>query len=867
MRRRQGRQLPSSPTLLNPNHRNHHLLLQSESSMTMLMDTSLGEVAAASSAAASPSLAKLLLPTPASSRIGSSNRPSRKKRSTTDHHQLDLDHLEQLALEAIEMENRSRARMGDDEPGLQGGGGGDQENASQPLKHSKVTGNSSSSSSSNNRAFGSRLENLVSAPRLVQAGIGDKKDEQHQREGLGAKPKLKEKPIPLALLRGEKGSFQNKKEEEEEEESLRRNTLQPDVAKAVFDPPLSSRVGKKSRDVRESSLPDLVLDQQQETERRGKIEQGHVQVTTSMWKGGERSGARSKSNTRTTLEAGPAVRVGSSSLSSSKPSSSESREERRRRLGLEPLELPIQPSEQQDLASKAKEVAIHHVEGDDDDDDGRIRVQGRRLSRSNQADIVVKKVRLLPPISGGEDGTRQDEEGQEEAKFSVGSFPTSPRSSLVNKDAKVAAARRARRSASPSKLDVPSELRRDADLQGMEDVANRGREKKEEETQSHERMRPVSYDRRVGEGERGDSKVSEKVVTPCLKEESPNQSEVEPVAATETTQRGRRRSARLSSIKAVDPVAALSIKVEKGGQSFKQHGDELGSPSNDDQGRLTSSKAAVVKVEKRTNERRSTLTLTTGMSKSKGLEEEEWKKEKKKATAVAAVAPPPKGFRMTRSGELIKVAKVEPFRLGETLTRKRRGDDEQRRGQAEGRGTNKANPVPEFIRRRKLELERKEEERLREEMEKLREEEERRRRRRKRLLNKVEEEEEEDQGEGWEEERKKRSRRGEGEGGGVPSRSVGQGKTKVKGFVSEVDKRCKERKVWEERRRVKEEALEREKERLRLEREKLEEEEYKEARKKTIIIPNPVPAFYYRFRSGNGGVRGGNGDDGGAQVK
>ncbi|KAN0064751.1 hypothetical protein ACQY0O_001808 [Thecaphora frezii] len=180
-------------------------------------------------------------------------------------------------------------------------------------------------------------------------------------------------------------------------------------------------------------------------------------------------------------------------------------------------------------------------------------------------------------------------------------------------------------------------------------------------------------------------------------------------------------------------------------------------------------------------------------------------------------------FRQTATGELVPISSLEAaaFRLSTdargaqhaAAVKIRLEKQEQERKQ---KATYKANPIPEWMRKRKEELEKAEEERLQAQLEEARQLE----------LNK---------------QKKKRV----ATSSLVASASPKKQRTVAKPFVSSVEARLAERQRWEEKRKRKEALIEAEREKARRVREQREEEEYREARKRSVIKANPLPDYLH----------------------
>ncbi|PWN92667.1 hypothetical protein FA10DRAFT_263428 [Acaromyces ingoldii] len=191
-------------------------------------------------------------------------------------------------------------------------------------------------------------------------------------------------------------------------------------------------------------------------------------------------------------------------------------------------------------------------------------------------------------------------------------------------------------------------------------------------------------------------------------------------------------------------------------------------------------------------------------------------KAKPLATVTTAV---PEGFRLSSTGQLVAISKPKEFSFAKPSSR---ATQETRQG---GTAGPKANPVPEWLKKRREALKKEEAARLEAELERVRIEE---------------------------------LHRGQAP---QPSQSRLRGQLEAKenvhgpattvapgAFVSSVEARLAERAAWEERRREKEEALEKQREAARLERQKRDDEEYREARKRSVPKANPVPAWLHQRR-------------------
>lgn len=168
----------------------------------------------------------------------------------------------------------------------------------------------------------------------------------------------------------------------------------------------------------------------------------------------------------------------------------------------------------------------------------------------------------------------------------------------------------------------------------------------------------------------------------------------------------------------------------------------------------------------------------------------------------------PNGYRISSTGTLVnRTAPKSP-----AITKSRLRGTAQT--QCSKDRVPRANPVPEWLKRRKEELARQEEERLEQERERIRALE----------LSKSTAER-------------------------VPSNTTVRKSTASKqagqGFVSAVERRMAERAEWEMRRRTREAVLEREREQARQEREEYEEQAYKRDRQRTVVHANPVPDWLH----------------------
>ncbi|EPQ30356.1 uncharacterized protein PFL1_01882 [Pseudozyma flocculosa PF-1] len=181
-------------------------------------------------------------------------------------------------------------------------------------------------------------------------------------------------------------------------------------------------------------------------------------------------------------------------------------------------------------------------------------------------------------------------------------------------------------------------------------------------------------------------------------------------------------------------------------------------------------------------------------------------------------------FRQMANGELVPITSLEAagFQLSTdargaqhaTIARQRLEKQEEERKR---KAAYKANPIPEWMRKRKQELEREEEERLQAELEEARQQELTRQKKKRVAASSL------------------AADRG--------ARSPKKQKTVAVPFVSSVDARLAERQRWEDKRRRKEALIEAEREKARREREAKEEEEYREARKRTVVKANPLPGY------------------------
>lgn len=166
----------------------------------------------------------------------------------------------------------------------------------------------------------------------------------------------------------------------------------------------------------------------------------------------------------------------------------------------------------------------------------------------------------------------------------------------------------------------------------------------------------------------------------------------------------------------------------------------------------------------------------------------------------------PSGFRMSSTGTLVAQTQCQPF----SVASQRRASSSAPKSVETDGGTVpiKANPIPEWMKRRKEALKKEEDGRLQKELERVRAQE----------LG------------GQEETTKNEKKR----------RRPTEAQTT---HTSAVEKRIVERAQWEAKRKAKEELIASEKSKARQEREEREEEEYRLARQKTVIRANPVPNF------------------------
>lgn len=195
-------------------------------------------------------------------------------------------------------------------------------------------------------------------------------------------------------------------------------------------------------------------------------------------------------------------------------------------------------------------------------------------------------------------------------------------------------------------------------------------------------------------------------------------------------------------------------------------------------------------------------------------------KAKPLASITTAV---PEGFRLSSTGQLVAISKPKEFSFAKPSSRATQATrEETRQGVTSGP---KANPVPEWLKKRREALKKEEAARLKAELERVRLEE----------LHR-----------GQAPQPSQSRLRGQQEANNNvhgPAATVAPG-----AFVSSVEARLAERAAWEERRREKEEALERQREAARLERQKRDDEEYREARKRSVPKANPVPAWLHQRR-------------------
>lgn len=173
----------------------------------------------------------------------------------------------------------------------------------------------------------------------------------------------------------------------------------------------------------------------------------------------------------------------------------------------------------------------------------------------------------------------------------------------------------------------------------------------------------------------------------------------------------------------------------------------------------------------------------------------------------------PIGFRLTTIGTLVAETRCKPFKATSAPNAPRR-----RRSSTGGKVTNsaskaatgasKANPVPQWLKRRKEALLMAEEDQLRKQLEQVRTQE----------LGKT------------------------GSNDKVRNCHAGSERRAVQAnFTSAVEKRITARAAWENKRREREALLDEERQRAIKEREKREEDEYRLARQRSVIRANPVP--------------------------
>lgn len=195
-------------------------------------------------------------------------------------------------------------------------------------------------------------------------------------------------------------------------------------------------------------------------------------------------------------------------------------------------------------------------------------------------------------------------------------------------------------------------------------------------------------------------------------------------------------------------------------------------------------------------------------------------KAKPPATVTTAV---PEGFRLSSTGQLVAISKPKEFSFAKSSSRSTHAArEETKQG---GTAGPKANPVPEWLKKRREALKKEEAARLEAELERVRIEELHRGQAPQPSQSRL------------------RVQQGAKEDVNGPATTVAPG-----AFVSSVEARLAERAAWEERRREKEEALERQREAARLERQKRDDEEYREARKRSVPKANPVPAWLHQRR-------------------
>lgn len=166
----------------------------------------------------------------------------------------------------------------------------------------------------------------------------------------------------------------------------------------------------------------------------------------------------------------------------------------------------------------------------------------------------------------------------------------------------------------------------------------------------------------------------------------------------------------------------------------------------------------------------------------------------------------PDGFRMSSTGTLVAQTQCQPF----TSTLRRRAPSTSGKvvKASSSAVSSKANPVPEWMKRRREALKKEEESRLQKELERVRAQE-----------------------LGGQEETVDKEKKRRRPTAAQPSRT------------SAVETRIAERAAWEAKRKANEELIALEKDKARKEREEREEEEYRLARQKTIVRANPVPNF------------------------